>query len=179
MQNPLADRSPPPSRRHFQFSLRSLFLFSLVFAVICAGIFNPYVLVRFVTLMAVQGFLFYLYLAWAMYGRGYLQTFGIGAALSFLFPWIAVGILWIFLPFTLIGPPPFQNAIGGILGKNFFADGIAFLWPSILVLILVVDSLFTGGTMVLARWLIDRSRQREHAELSQADAPIAGECATM
>jgi hypothetical protein len=162
MPSPSKDHQPVASHsRRFQFSLRTLFVVSFLFAIVCAGIFNSYNIVRYVALLAVQAFLFYVYLTWWIYGRGYLRTFGIGATLSFLFPWAATGILWIFLPFSLVDSNAFQNLAGEIVGTKFIEDGLAFLWPSILALILLVDSLFTGGTMVLARWLIDRCRRKE------------------
>jgi hypothetical protein len=155
-----SDPQPTPSRprSRFQFSLRSLLLFTLFFAVFCAGVFNPYNGVRYLTLLAVQAFLFYVYLAWSIYSRGYLQTFGIGAALSFLFPWLATAYLWILLPFAIVGSANIGGDLPALFGTASASDGLAYFGPFILSSILLIDSLFTGGTMVFARWLIDRRR---------------------
>jgi hypothetical protein len=151
--DPQSTIAPPRSR--FQFSLRSLLLFTLVFAVFCAGVFNPYNGVRYLTLFAVQAFLFYTFLAWSIYSRGYLQTFGIGAALSFLFPWLATAYLWILLPFAIVGSANITGDLPALLGTASASDGLAYFGPFILSSILLIDSLFTGGTMVFARWLWD------------------------
>lgn len=174
MPQPLDDHVPvkPPCRR-FQFSLLTLFLFSLLFGICCAGIFNPYNFVRVLTLLAVQAVLFYVYLTWWIYGRGYLRTFSIGATMSFVFPWAVTGIMWILLPFTFFnsnGISQFETLIGG---TATLSDGIAFLWQSILAFILLFDSLFTGGTMVFTRWLIDRSRRKAAETFPNADQPLA------
>ena len=48
-------------------------------------------------------------------------------------------------------------------------DGIAYFWPSIVAFVIVFDAFFTGGLMVLARWMIDRSREK-----SQVETPKVG-----
>jgi hypothetical protein len=162
--------------RRFQFSLRTLLLLSFLIAIFSAGIFCKYDIVRYLTLLVHEMFWFYLFLSWSIYARGYLRTFGIGASISFLFPWIVTGCFWYVFVILIFQQ---TTALSDIFSTKTLEDGILFFWPSLAALLLIVDSIITGGTMVLARWLIDRSRRREHAELPQAAAPIAGECATM
>jgi hypothetical protein len=156
----------PSSPRPFQFTLRTLFIFSFLFAIVSAGIFCKYDVVRYLTLLVHEMFWFYLFLAWAIYARGYLRTFGIGASISFLFPWIVTGCFWYIFVLLLFQ----QNAIN-IFGTKTLEDGLPFFWPSLAAILLIVDSIITGGTMVLARWLIDRSRRQEQIETPQVSVP--------
>lgn len=155
--------SKPSGARPFQFSLRTLFIVSFFFAIFCAGIFSKYDVVRYLTLLVHEMFWFYVFLAWAIYARGYLRTFGIGASISFLFPWLVTGYFWIALVTLLFSP---DSSI--FFQTKSLDDGISFFWPSLAALILVGDGIITGGTMVLARWLIDRSRRETQAEQSMA-----------
>jgi hypothetical protein len=173
---PISSESQPAvahPRPRFQFSLRSLLIFTLFFAIFCAGVFNPYNGVRYVTLLAVQAFLFYVYLTWSIYSRGYLQTFGIGAALSFLFPWLATAYFWIVLPIAFLSSNNMRQIMPGLLDKKSLGDGLEFLYPCILAFILLIDSLFTGGTMVFARWMMDRRRRQVAPTVPATACPLA------
>jgi hypothetical protein len=170
MSNHLEDsKSEPSAARPFQFSLRTLFIVSFLFAIFCAGIFSKYDVVRYLTLLAHETFWFYIFLAWAIYARGYLRTFGIGASISFLFPWLVTAYLWFVCVFYLFYLDSPGNGLSDVFQTKSLEDGISFFWASIAALILVGDGIFTGGTMVLARWLIDRSRRE-----AQAEQPIVG-----
>jgi hypothetical protein len=176
MAEQLASRSPfssPPSR--FQFTLRSLLFFSLATALFFAGIFNNYNFVRYLTLLAIQAFLFYLSLAWAIYGRGYLRTFGIGASLSFAFPWLVTAIIWVLALFESLSPSSTSMNIV-LWGTKTWEDGIEYYWPSSVALLLLVDAAFTGGSMVFARWLIDRTRRQAESPSNVGARPSI--CAT-
>lgn len=157
------------NRHRFQFSLRALFLFSFMFTVFCAGIFSSFDLVRYVALLLHETFWFYVVLTWAIYGRGYFRTFGIGASISFVFPWGVTGFFWFVAAFAFLG----QSAeVFGVLFQNkTWEDGLAYFWPSIVAFVIFFDAFFIGGIMVLARWMIDRSRRKAEAELPMIVQP--------
>jgi hypothetical protein len=170
----LENRAPiPAGPQVFQFSLRTLFIFSFLVAVFSAGIFNNYNFVRYLTLLAYETILFYVFLAWAIYARGYLRTFGIGASLSFLFPWLVTGFFWFVIVFGVFDSNAFQKGLMYVFSTNSLEDGFEFFWPSIAALLLIVDSLMTGGAMVLARWMIDRRRQIQAAAAQAAPPAIS------
>jgi hypothetical protein len=162
MSNCLENRPPVPFHpRRFQFSLRSLLIVSLLFAIFSAGIFNNYNIVRYLSLLAHETVSFYIFLVWAIYARGYLRTFGIGATLSYLFPWVITLFYWFYMAIASIDQSSTQTqTIVNMFTTKSYTDGFEYFWPSIAALMLIVDAILAGGSMVLARWLIDRSRRQ-------------------
>jgi hypothetical protein len=164
------------NRHRFQFSLRALFLFSFMFTVFCAGIFSTFDPVRYVALLLHETFWFYVVLTWAIYGRGYFRTFGIGASISFVFPWGVTGFLWIFLAVVCIQDS--GTVFSYLFQSKTLEDGLAYFWPSIVAFVIFFDAFFIGGIMVLARWMIDRSRRKAEAELPMIERPTPCEAAS-
>jgi hypothetical protein len=159
--------STPLHRRHFQFSLRAMFIFSFLFAIFSAGIFSKYDIVRYLALLIHEMFWFYIVLAWAIYGRGYLRTFGIGASISFVFPWAVTGLFWIVGAFGAFDQS--STVFANAFQIKTWEDGLAYFWPCIVAFVIVFDAFFTGGLMVLARWMIDRSREKSQTETPKAE----------
>ena len=167
MPNPLEDHGPKPSHpRHFQFSLRTLFIFSFLVALFSAGIFSHYSAVQLWTtllwLLIYQAIL----LSLAIYGNGYLRTFCIGAMVSFTL---------LSLPQFMLISEIFDNLFRSNKIFDFTAESSSDNWdyylPAISIAIEFVVSVIFGGTMVLTRWLIDRSQRQEQVETQRPALP--------
>jgi hypothetical protein len=159
MENYIKDVPPQSSmRRRFQFSLRTLFIFSFLVALFSAGIFSHYTAVQLWTnllwLLIYQAIL----LSLAIYGKGYLRTFCIGATVSFTL---------MFIPQFMLISEIFSDLFRSNRVFDFTAesssDGDYFL-PAICIAIEFVGSVIFGGTMVVTRWLIDSSQRQEQVE---------------
>jgi hypothetical protein len=181
MNDPL-EPSPlvPSSPRRFQFSLRTLFIFSFCFIIFSAGIFSHYDVVRYFTLLVVLMVYPIVMLALAIYAKGYLRSFGIGASLTFLPFFLFSGFIFLYagaglLVFaqggaTISPATPADN--DSVFGKtSTMEDGIAYFAPCIILLATVFCSSLLGGTMVVTRWLIDRSRNTIQANRPAAVPP--------
>lgn len=160
--------------RRFQFSLRTLFIVSFFIAILCAGIFCKYDAVRQLT--EVVALLMYSssLLGIAIYGRGYVRTYAIGACFPLtilLYP----GFLQE-MEMTLSGSQIYSVPQINPFTERFLTtkastmdEGIPYFVPSLVILGYLLYTNLSGGTMVLTRWLIDRSRRQEPV----AENPIA------
>jgi hypothetical protein len=164
MTDLFADRPPEPTRRRrFQFSLRTLFLVSFLFAIFCAGIFSNFDGVRYLTLVFFLMTYPMVLLSFAIYARGYLRAFGIGAAITFI-PFSLPGIFFLYLAYMGIAmgfsgatPDPTVD----LSNTSSLSDGVQYLWPSLSVFGIVFLSGIPGMTVVVTRWVIDHSRRKE------------------
>jgi hypothetical protein len=179
MNDPL-EPSPlvPSSPRRFQFSLRTLFIFSFCFIIFSAGIFSHYDVVRYFTLLVALMTYPIVVLAFAIYAKGYLRSFGIGASLTFLPFFLFSGFIFLYASFALLMQggitiqPDTGTASDTIFGKtSSMEDGAAYWGPCITLLVTVLCSSLLGGTMVVTRWLIDRSRNTIQANRPAAVPP--------
>jgi hypothetical protein len=168
--------SAPACSRRFQFSLRTLLIVSVLFAIFFAGIFNNHNFVRYLALMAFETVSFYIFLVWAIYGRGHLRTFGIGATISYLFPWVITLFFWFCIVFSAVNSNnPFA---ANLFGTYTYVDRIDYFWPSLAALMLILDAILAGGSMVLARWLIDRSRRQAEKKEFESSSTNQEVCST-
>jgi hypothetical protein len=165
MTDPFADRPARVPRRRFQYSLQTLFIVSFLFALFCAGIFSKYDGIRLLTLLLFLITYPMVALSLAIYGRGYLRSFGIGASITF-FPFSIPGIFFLYLAymgmatgFSVAAP----DSPVDLSNTSSLADGVAFLWPSLSAAGVVLFSFILGTTVVLTRWIIDRSRRKQSA----------------
>jgi hypothetical protein len=155
---PQADQIP--NRHPFQFSLRTMFVVTVVVALLCSGVFSPWEWLQSLTQ-------FYLAVGIPMstvvaliYSRGYARTFWIGA----VFP------ASVFLLATLSDNEPFKvlKNITPDLGGSDDPDLTRFvLGLSILIALAIV--MLTGLTAVCVRWMVE-SPQRASARQAAADA---------
>ena len=179
MNDPLEPSSlVPSSPRRFQFSLRSLFIFSFCFIIFSAGIFSHYDVVRYFTLLVALMTYPIVVLALAIYAKGYLRSFGIGASLTFLPFFLFSGFFFLYASFALLmqGGITFQpdtgSASDSVFGKtSSMEDGAAYWGPCITCSSPSYAVRLLGGTMVVTRWLIDRSRNTIEANRPAAVPP--------
>ena len=175
MFNLLEDRGPQPSRpRRFQFSLRTLFIVSFLFAIYCACIFSNFDGIRFLTLLLTLMAYPIVLLTIAIYAKGYLRSFGIGASIAFI-PFLLLGGILVFYTLFVI----FAMQQGGssnidldLTKSTSMEAGLEYFWPSLCVLLLLLYSALFGSTMVLTRWLIDRSQRQAQVETPRAAPQI-------
>ena len=171
MSNLLEDHPPVPSSpRRFQFTLRTLFIVSFLFAIFCAGIFSSFDGIRALTLLLTLMTYPIVLVALAIYSKGYLRSFGIGASISFL-PFFVLGGVVVFYYILIVltnGSPAIDL---DFTKSSTVEDGLKYWWPSLCVFLLLLYSAVPGGTMVITCWLIDRSRRQEQTETPQVAAP--------
>jgi hypothetical protein len=160
-------------RRRFQFSLRTLFLVSFLFAIFCAAIFSNYDGVRYLTFILFLMTYPMVLLSCAIYARGYLRSFAIGAAVTFV-PFSLPGIFFLYfaymgivMGFSGAAPEPID-----LSNSSSLSDGIQYLWPSLSVIGIMFLSGIPGMTVVVTRWVIDHSR-REDSLVTMPAVPSA------
>jgi hypothetical protein len=171
MNDLLADRpTDPVRRRRFQFSLRTLFVVSFLFAIFCAGIFSNYDAVRYLTLLVMVLSYPIVLLGLAIYARGFLRSFGIGAAVAFLPCYLWGGIV-VFYALILVQSGATTMPDIDLSKTSSFEDGPEFFMPLIWVVVILLYSALFGFTMVITRWLIERSRTKPVPPLAAPPVP--------
>jgi hypothetical protein len=159
-----------PAPRRFQFTLKTLFVISFAFAIYCVCIFSNYDGIRHLTLLLTLLAYPMVLLAFVIYGRGYLRTYCIGAAITF-FPFSVSGIILLYLMLIAI-----QGGFGGesidFTVSHSFEDGFEYLWQAVSVIAMVLLSAIPGSSMLVTRWLIDRSRRKERSAAMPIVKPV-------
>jgi hypothetical protein len=161
----------PPSarRRRFQYSLRTLFIFSIILALFSAGSFYPEYSVRAITFAVWTIFFTSFLLAMAIYGHGYFRSFCIGAiaSSSLLTP---IGFTYTYYSFLLVWSS--ANDIGNGPSEQTTND-IYFYYPAICIGISLFVSFLGGLTVVLTRWMIDSANRRNQPAAAPPTPPAA------
>jgi hypothetical protein len=124
----LPNLSDPPSalRRSFQFSLRTIFIFTTIVALFSAGIFSHFFYAR--VLMFILWAIAYpsVLVSVSIYGHSYLRSFCIGALTSFI-------------PILLLGYILISN------GLNFLSDFNPLSAPAVYQTVMLQNSLPSNG----------------------------------
>jgi hypothetical protein len=160
----LAD--PPNARRRgFQFTVRTLFIFSLIVALFLAAIFSKYDAIRSYSIIVWLIYYPSTLLAVAIYGHGYLRSYCLGA-FSSLFPLSIPGILLL----VSIVDPPAQLEFSDFSKISTYED-TGFFIPAIFILLIVLASSVGGLSVMLTRWMIDSTNQHRLTDPPAAPDP--------
>jgi hypothetical protein len=164
MDLPTLTDPPAARRRRFQYSLRTLFIFSLFIALSCAGFFSEFDFIRALTLYIWLIVYSMMLLAVVIYGHGYLRSFCIGALISIV-------------PVSIILLESLMDISELKIDDRIFhhtadVDDPEFFIPAILLLIILALSVLGGLTVIFTRWMIDSADRRNQQVASPSQPTV-------
>jgi hypothetical protein len=149
----------PDCPRRFQYSLRTLFIVSFVFAFFFAGVFCKYDAIRNMTSILASVLYSCILLSFAIYCPGYLRSFAIGALFSLSFLMFPAFPDEVYMRLDTV-PSYGLDERFDFTKVSAMEAGLHFFVPSLIFLGIFVYSCFAGTAMVVTRWLIESSQRQ-------------------